>query len=361
MSSSSALHEDLASSTALRWTSLADRLNPKRAAFDADLKAAWKAMSKAERQGLIQDDRRRIRQLKERGKTILPFQADPDDHCETSPTAYKDILPLLAFLAARLDKRISTVSIYDPYYCAGGTSKHLNALGFDQVYNQPEDFYQVIAEKRTPEADVLITNPPYSGDHLQRLLDFLETGNKQKPFLLLLPSHFAKRPAFESFSRRCVYLTPSERYHYWTPEGRREGDENDAKKRKKRTHKNLYLGSRNSPFYSYWFVSLDPLVSCEELLERYTNGQLELTDGCKLHSETSRISGSDHAFRSDCTGTGGDAAESINDERKKTRKKRRRRTKTDSGRSNKEEKKGNDDNPFLPPDAQPLASTLPVE
>lgn len=39
---------------------------------------------------------------------------------------------------------------------------NLKALGFNNVYNKCEDFYSV----ETPDFDVLLTNPPYSGEHV---------------------------------------------------------------------------------------------------------------------------------------------------------------------------------------------------
>ena len=35
-----------------------------------------------------------------------------------------------------------------------------------------EDFYQVIEEDKVPQFDVLITNPPYSGEHPKRIIEF---------------------------------------------------------------------------------------------------------------------------------------------------------------------------------------------
>ena len=60
--------------------------------------------------------------------------------------------------------------LHDPYYCEGSMVAHLNALGFESVYNENEDFYERVATKTTPEFDVLVTNPPYSGEHFKRIL-----------------------------------------------------------------------------------------------------------------------------------------------------------------------------------------------
>ena len=50
--------------------------------------------------------------------------------------------------------------------------------GFLNVYNQPEDFY-----KTKVKYDVLVTNPPYSAQHVERLFRFV--AESQKPSCLL--------------------------------------------------------------------------------------------------------------------------------------------------------------------------------
>lgn len=276
-----------------KWAPLVDRLNPNRAVFDAALKKRWESMSKVERKRLLREDEDKIKSIKARGAQPLPFETVEDDHCETSPTAYADIVPFLKLVAKKLKKDPDALIIYDPYYCAGSVVQHLNRLGFSRVHNTPDDFYQVISSQRVPEHDVVLTNPPYSGNHFERLIDFLKSNGK--PFLLLLPSHFSKRPMYQettSLQKDMVYLTPLERYHYWTPVGRRPSED------KKRKHRNIHLGSRNSPFVSHWFISLAPLVSRKKILKLYKKkeGGLELSQGCVLHSEAVRSKGSDQAF-----------------------------------------------------------------
>lgn len=235
-----------------RWVSLADRLNPNRDAFDPDFKEKWKSLNKKERKKIVEEDKRKIRELRQRAKP-LPFPADPDDHCETSKTAYQHIVPFLRALAKKLKKTPEKLKIYDPYYCAGAMVRHLNELGFSCVHNQPDDFYHIISAKKIPPHDILITNPPYSGDHFDRLKNFLSINNK--PHMLLVPAHF------DVDSEKYAFLRPKGRYHYWTPRGMRPGE--DSKKRK---HRNLMLGSRNSPFPSQWCISLAPVMAKGELL-----------------------------------------------------------------------------------------------
>ena len=288
--------------TAPRWASLADRLNPNRAAFDPKFKEEWKKLDKASKKEIIDEDKRQIRLLQERAKP-LPFTTDANDHCETSKTAYKHIVPFLNLVAKRLNKEPSELKIYDPYYCAGAVVNHLKELGFGKVHNQPDDFYEVIKEGKVPPHDILITNPPYSGDHFDRLKKFLDSN--QKPHLLLLPDHF------QVDSKSYAFLRPKERYHYWTPRGMRPED--DSKKRK---HRNLVLGSRNSPFPSQWCINLEPLIPKNELLN-----VVKLEEGCTLQSDAVRNDQEGAKFRIKADST---TDEACGKQRKKKRKKKKR-------------------------------------
>eukprot|EP01052_Picozoa_sp_SAG31_P009358 SAG31_NODE_489_length_14938_cov_5.644113_13_plen_242_part_00 len=204
-----------------KWASLADRLNPTRPSFDPVLKAQWATMGKLKRKKLLAADRKAIAELRQRGKAAqqgLPFDADPDDHCESPPTAYAHAAPLLRLLASRLGKAPECLSIYDPYFCAGAAKRHLNVLGFAAVHNEPEDFYATCASGTVPLHDVIVTNPPYSGDHFGRLLQFLR--DNRKPFLLLLPAHFGAKKCYSEARLSGWFdpfgLLPPKRYHYWT-------------------------------------------------------------------------------------------------------------------------------------------------
>jgi hypothetical protein len=122
-----------------------------------------------------------------------PFVADPGDHAETPFEAYRDIEPLLFRLVERLGRKggKAALRIYDPFFCEGSVTKHLNRLGFTNVINRNEDFYDVLKRGAIPDHDVLVTNPPFSGDHMERTLRFaLDNG---KPFFLLLPQFVAKK------------------------------------------------------------------------------------------------------------------------------------------------------------------------
>eukprot|EP01135_Chromosphaera_perkinsii_P001451 Nk52_evm1s172 gene=Nk52_evmTU1s172 len=131
---------------------------------------------------------------------------DVTDHAETPLQAYRDIAPLLHRLGKRLysgKKSQGTegggggappsarLRIYDPYYCEGQTVRHLELLGFPCVYNRNEDFYEAIRMGTCPEYDVLVTNPPFSGDNIERLMRFC--AEQGKPFLILMPQYVSRK------------------------------------------------------------------------------------------------------------------------------------------------------------------------
>ena len=83
-------------------------------------------------------------------------------------------------MAAALGKPPAELAIYDPYYCDGAVKRHLAAAGFPRVHNENDDFYGVLAAGACPAHDVLVTNPPYSGDHPQRCVEFALGRNKAR-------------------------------------------------------------------------------------------------------------------------------------------------------------------------------------
>ena len=72
-----------------------------------------------------------------------PWTVPEADHAETPQLAYEHIEPLLASLAKRLGKDKSELKIYDPYFCTGAIVRNMREIGFTNVYNKCEDFYQV--------------------------------------------------------------------------------------------------------------------------------------------------------------------------------------------------------------------------
>ncbi|KAG2495856.1 hypothetical protein HYH03_006094 [Edaphochlamys debaryana] len=122
---------------------------------------------------------------------VHDFATEPGDHAETPLQAYEHIAPLLERIATRLGVTKAALRIYDPFFCEGRMRAHMGSLGFESVYNRNEDFYAVRAAKRTPEFDVLVTNPPFSGDHIEETFSFAIASGK--PFLILVPQYVARK------------------------------------------------------------------------------------------------------------------------------------------------------------------------
>ena len=126
------------------------------------------------------------------------------DHCETCDTAVRDIAHVLRTLAsttlgAAVDS--ATLRLWDPYYCQGTVKVHYAKHGFPLCHNRREDFYAVMQRPRAdlPKHDVVVTNPPFSGDHIQRALRFC-VENGHVPWCMLLPSSVLARPWWEEMS-----------------------------------------------------------------------------------------------------------------------------------------------------------------
>ena len=136
----------------------------------------------------------------------------PSDHAETPVNAYEDLAPFLRAVGGR---------IYDPYYCDGGVLDRLAAwpLGFRDVINENRDFYADIASESVPRHDLLMTNPPYSGDHVDRLIAHVVAA--KTPFALLIPTYYLGRDvwrrAASQLSPPPFYVCPHRRYAYLPP------------------------------------------------------------------------------------------------------------------------------------------------
>lgn len=179
------------------------------------------------------------------------FEACDADHAETPRLAYEHLAPLLVQLAAQLGKRAADLAIYDPFYCAGSVVRHLNALGFVRVHNANEDFYARVRARDLPAFDVLVTNPPYTADHVERLLSFC--ASIEQPCCLLLPSYVYAKPFFEASAfnaHRPCYLAPPCRYKYRSPPGTMNAA---GEKRKSGSGSS---GQVTAPFTSFWYLKL---------------------------------------------------------------------------------------------------------
>lgn len=166
------------------------------------------------------------------------FVTDPADHCETSIRAYVDIKRALEELSSTFLEQgdSSKLKIYDPYYCTGKMKIHLITMGFPNVYNVNEDFYDVLRNNRIPKHDVLITNPPYSQDHIPKIINYcLSTATTS---FLLLPGYVAQKDYFLDKQSNFFYLAPKTgRYTFKNP-----GIDERSK-----------LG-RTAPYPSLWYV-----------------------------------------------------------------------------------------------------------
>jgi hypothetical protein len=195
----------------------------------------------------------------------FPFETDENDHCESPLEAYQDIVPLLNAVACRrggVGKPTSRrdLKIYDPYYCNGSVVRHLNHLGFPDVYNEMEDCYEVWkTPSRYPDFDVFLTNPPYSSNHMEELMRHLTSGSNgssnnnktsslslfpsHRPWLLLLPQWVHKKDYYMEATKHIqpFYLVPRKRYVYVPPPLFRQSKKSD-------THK------KSSPFVSMWYI-----------------------------------------------------------------------------------------------------------
>jgi len=220
-----------------------------------------------------------------------PFEVDDSDHCETPLKAYQDlevVLDRLLLLVEDEDdivindddndkkekkkrKQRSELRIYDPYYCDGGVNHKLSSMGFTNVINNNRDFYKDIETNSIPEYDVLVTNPPYSGIHIEKLLQYIVSmtssstsennynKNRNKPCFLLLPHFVYTKDYYErTISRYCCnnnnnngrnnsffyFLIPEIRYAYVPPDwvNRRCGSKALAKGKE-----------TTAPFPSFWY------------------------------------------------------------------------------------------------------------
>lgn len=189
------------------------------------------------------------------------FPVDYCDQFETPRQAYADIVPVLQQIQA--DNKRDKLRIWDPFYCNGAVKAHLQALGFDEVYNENEDAYRWMGidaarvRKTTPHLqpfkgkwDAIVTNPPYSEDHKQRVLKWL--ASEGRPWLTLLPAYVATKEYFaeaEAIAKQIhgqsiVFIAPGKpigggasmpRYQFEHPDG---------------------TGHADSPFDGIWFCGL---------------------------------------------------------------------------------------------------------
>lgn len=182
----------------------------------------------------------------------LAFEAKQEDHCETDVSAYKHLVPFLLQLARSLHGRATSkhpgqhLRIWDPYFCDGAVVRNLASLGFPNVHNRNEDFYKT--RIAPPSHHVLVTNPPYSENHIERCCRHCVTS--QKPWCLLLPNFVHGKDWYKELVNTSPSLRESapfyigpvrEAYHYWIPQGVPRPDHVGA-------------DGKTVPFQSCWYV-----------------------------------------------------------------------------------------------------------
>ena len=160
------------------------------------------------------------------------------------------------------------------------------------IQHEKRDFYKDLRENTVPKFDILVTNPPYSGDHKERFLEFAvnELCNSSRPFFLLMPNYIATKEYFrktvlETKKVQDVYIVPSpgESYEYHHPEG---------------------TGKPLSPFESVWFTGVPRRTSLKHLRESFVgfHSKLSTDAGSRARIATSvdeliRIGGASGAKR----------------------------------------------------------------
>jgi hypothetical protein len=129
------------------------------------------------------------------------------------------------------------------------------------VTNRNRDFYEDIAKKSTPDYDILITNPPYSGVHMESLLTFASK-DQNKPFLLLLP-HFVYTKDYYARALRLktlFFLVPETRYAYAPPNWVTASDGSKALAKGK---------DKTAPFPSFWYCHTSDLLPAQWLTQNF--------------------------------------------------------------------------------------------
>ena len=206
--------------------------------------------------------------------STFPFPVDADDHCESPLDAYEDLAPILTRLCEGQHgfpkkKSPSDLAIYDPYYCDGSVIRNLSSLGFTNVYNKKEDCYKVWSSDKYPEYDVFVTNPPYSADHIERLMKHVTSSKlSSRPWFLLMPNWVHKKDyytkALDDAGIKPFYLIPKKgrRYVYIPPKEFRPKKASDVHK-------------KSSPFMSMWYCyggSPQQNASLVDWCHRYNGG-----------------------------------------------------------------------------------------
>ena len=95
--------------------------------------------------------------------TVIMGKSCSADDRETPLVAVQDITSVISIL---FDQNLQDVRVYDPYYCQGTIISMLTKCGFNKnnIHNEDKDCYTVQKTNDVPPNDIIITNPPYSGN-----------------------------------------------------------------------------------------------------------------------------------------------------------------------------------------------------
>ena len=190
------------------------------------------------------------------------FDTNVLDHCETPRAAYEHLREFLDVLGQSMKISTSSMRVWDPYYCDGAVKRIFTQMGFDNIIHDNADFYQLIENNTNiPPHEVLVTNPPYSDDHIHRLLEFVvgtEIVN-QRPVCLLLPNWVSRQPDYEGRfvnpvgqkQHELFYLSPLEPYTYTMPSWVHQKDRPE----------HVGASGKTTPYLSSWYLVVPSSLS----------------------------------------------------------------------------------------------------
>jgi hypothetical protein len=168
------------------------------------------------------------------------FPTNPLDHCETPLQAYRDLQAFLLALCQLKRLTPSTLRIWDPYFCDGKVKEHLHQLGFTNVRNENRDFYQRIQDHDLPDCDLLLTNPPYSDNHIDKLMQFCKS--QSQPYVLLMPNWVARKKDYALKGQPHFFLSPVNAYMYIMPSWAEERQDHVGE------------DGQTRPYFSSWYI-----------------------------------------------------------------------------------------------------------
>lgn len=203
-------------------------------------------------------------------EACLDLRHDPADNCETPLEAFVHIAPVLQKIAQRNKIAKTNLKLWDPYFCQGAAEMRLRSLGFHGAVNQDVDFYGLLkvnnetfetsspgegarlggvitdGNKRNntskkienpnassiPPHDILITNPPFSGDHCKCLVEYMLKQSEAKAFAILAPEYVHRKTWFAPLAKRfpqMFFVVPKRRYAFVAASGGRLANAKNTK------------------------------------------------------------------------------------------------------------------------------------